>query len=99
MEETQNTSNIKQSRAPIGFGVASLVISIFSFILFRYIVISVALATISVVLGFIGYKRGDKTFAMAGLTIGSISLILTFVLFVVLNLLDTVLFYVPSWYK
>lgn len=99
MEETQTEATVRQEHVPIGFGVASLVISIFSFILFRYIVISVALATISVILGFVGYKKGDKTFAMAGLTIGSISLILTFILFVVLNLLDTVLFYVPSWYK
>ncbi|MDE5831106.1 MAG: hypothetical protein K2H53_05770 [Clostridia bacterium] len=82
-----------------GFGIASLVISILSLVCFRYIFISVTLALVASVLGLIGRKKGDTTFAVAGLTIGIISLLITFVLFVVLNLLDTVLFYVPDWYK
>lgn len=82
-----------------GFGIAALVISILSLVCFRYIFISVILALVGTVLGIIGKKKGDNTFAVAGLTIGIISLLITFILFVVLNLLDTVLFYVPDWYK
>lgn len=82
-----------------GFGIGSFVISILSLICFKYIFISVIFALVSVVLGIIGKKKGDNSFAVAGLTIGIISLLITFILFVVLNLFDTVLFYVPDWYK
>lgn len=102
MEENQNntiTSANPSIKSPKGFGIAALVISILSFIFFRYIFISVAFALVACILGFIGLKKGDRTFALAGFTIGIISLLLTFLLFVVLNLLDTVLFYVPTWYK
>ena len=91
--------NNVQSLPTIGFGIAALVLGIFSFILFKYIFISVTLALVSCILGCMGLKKGDRTFAVAGLSIGIISLLITFILFVVLNLLDTVLFYVPEWYN
>lgn len=93
--ETQNTAK----RTGKGFGIASLVLAILSLLFFRFIFISVILALVACVLGMIGKKKGDNTFATAGLTIGIISLFITFALFVILNLLDTVLFYVPEWYK
>lgn len=95
MEET----NQKTTTAGKAFGIASLVISILSILFFAYIYISIICAVVGIILGYIGRKKGDKLFATAGLTIGIISLLLTIVLFVVLNLLDTVLFYVPDWYK
>ena len=95
MEENKPTS----TAAGKGFGIASLVISILSLLFFTYIYISIICAVTAIVLGYIGRKKGDKSFATAGLTIGIISLLLTIILFVVLNLLDTVLFYVPDWYK
>lgn len=98
MEEVN--SQTKETKRPNkGFGIAALVISILSLVFFKYIYISVTLAVVSSILGFIGYKKGDKTFAVAGLSIGIISLAITLILFVVLNLLDTVLFYVPEWYS
>lgn len=99
MEETNSNNNTSNIRISKGFGIASLVLAILSLVIFKYIVISVAFALIASILGFIGLKRGDKTFALAGFTIGIISLLLTSLLFVALNLLDTVLFFVPSWYK
>ena len=98
MEEVKSEVTKETTRPSKGFGIASLVVSILSLVFFKYIYISVALALVGIVLGFIGYKKGDKTFAASGLTIGIISLAITLILFVVLNLLDTVLFYVPEWY-
>lgn len=103
MEESKELkeNGVKQEnkKPPRGFGIAALVIAILSLVFFKYIFISVILALVSSILGFIGLKKGDNTFALAGLTIGIISLLITFLLFVLLNLLDTVLFYVPDWYK
>lgn len=99
MEETNSNNNQSNIRISKGFGIASLVLAILSLVVFKYIVISVAFALIASILGFIGLRKGDKTFALAGFTIGIISLLLTFLLFVTLNLLDTVLFYVPTWYR
>ena len=99
IEEANNIKKTISSKPQRGFGIASLVIAILSLVLFKYIFISVILALVASVLGIIGLKKGDNTFALAGLTIGIISLLITFALFVILNLLDTVLFYVPDWYK
>lgn len=99
MEESEKQTKIDNKMASKGFGIAALVLSILSLVCFKYIFISVTLALVGTILGLIGKKKGDNTFAVAGLTIGIISLLITFVLFVMLNLLDTVLFYVPEWYK
>lgn len=103
MEEDNEQKTIQSKTADTfaakGFGIASLVLSILSLLFFRYIFICVTLALVASVLGIIGKKKGNNTFAVAGLTIGIISLLITFALFVLLNLLDTVLFYVPDWYK
>lgn len=99
VEETNDIKKNESFKPQRGFGIASLVIAILSLVLFKYIFISVILALVASILGIIGLKKGDNTFALAGLTIGIISLLITFALFVILNLLDTVLFYVPDWYK
>lgn len=99
MEEEQKQTKVVNKAQSKGFGIAALVLSILSIVCFKYIFISVTLALVGTVLGLIGKKKGDNSFAVAGLTIGIISLLITFILFVVLNLLDTVLFYVPEWYK
>lgn len=99
-ENTEQNTDQKSNRLVAkGFGIGSFVISILSLVCFKYIFISVIFALVAVVLGIIGKKKGDNSFAVAGLTIGIISLLITFILFVVLNLFDTVLFYVPDWYK
>lgn len=98
MEEEKRDITKEEKRPNKGFGIASLVLSILSLIFFKYIYISIAFALIAAILGFIGRRKGDKTFATSGLVIGIISLLITFVLFVILNLLDTALFYVPEWY-
>ncbi len=99
MEEIEKQTKVENKVVSKGFGIAALVLSILSLVCFKYIFISVTLALVGAILGLIGKKKGDNTFAVAGLTIGIISLLITFILFVVLNLLDTVLFYVPEWYK
>ena len=98
VQETEQTKT-KSSFAAKGFGIASLVVSILSLLFFRYIFICVAFALVAAGLGIVGKVKGNNTFAVAGLTIGIISLLITFALFVLLNLLDTVLFYVPDWYR
>lgn len=95
----QSEQIINSERQGNGFGIASLVVSILSVVCFKFIFISIILAIIGTVLGMISKHKTNNLFANAGLTIGIISLIATFILFVVLNLFDTVLFYVPEWYN
>lgn len=98
-EQTQVKTKEENGFIAKGFGIASMVLAILSLMFFKFIFICVTLALVACILGLIGKHKGNNTFAIAGLTIGIISLLITFVLFVLLNLLDTVLFYVPDWYK
>ena len=43
-------------------------------------------------------KKGDKL-GKAGLILGIISIVITFLLFLFLQVLDVSLFVIPSWYK
>ena len=89
----QNTSSGK------GFAVASLVTGILSIIFLAFIIISVVLAICSIVFGILAKKRGEKSISKAGMAIGTVSLSITFLLFLFLEVLDVSLFVVPSWYN
>lgn len=82
-----------------GFAVASLVTGILSIIFLAFIIISIALAVCSIVFGIIAKNKGDKSISKAGIAIGIVSLSITFILFLFLQVLDASLFIVPSWYK
>ncbi len=82
-----------------GFGVASLVTGIISLLSIEFIVISIALGILAIGFGLLGLKRPNKGMAKAGLTLGIVSLLITFLLFLFLKVLNVSLFTIPSWYK
>lgn len=82
-----------------GFGVASLVTGIISLLTIEFIIISVALGILAVIFGLLGLRKPNKGMAKAGLTLGIVSLLVTFLLFLFLEVLDVSLFTIPSWYK
>ncbi len=95
MEEnkTNNEASIN------GFGVASLVTGILSLLTIEFIIISIAFGILAIGLGIFGLRRPNNGMAKAGLTLGIVSLLITFLLFLFLEVLDVSLFTIPSWYK
>ena len=93
------TQKVQESpNSGIGFGIASLVFGIVSIIFLYYIIISVLAAVLAIVFGFIAMRRNDKM-GKAGLILGVISVLVTFLLFIFLQVLDVSLFTIPSWYR
>ena len=93
------TQKVQESpNSGIGFGIASLVFGIVSIIFLYYIIISVLAAVLAIVFGFIATKKNDKI-GKAGLILGVISVLVTFLLFIFLQVLDVSLFTIPSWYR
>jgi len=82
-----------------GFAIASLVTGILSIVCLTFIVISIGLAICSIVFGMIAKKRGEKSLSKAGITLGYISLSVTLILWLFLDVFEASLFVVPSWYK
>lgn len=82
-----------------GFAVASLVMGILSIIFLPFIVISVGMGIAAIIFGAIAKNRGDKTMSRAGITLGIVSLLITLILFLFLEVFEASLFVVPSWYK
>lgn len=82
-----------------GFAVASLVTGILSIVFLAFIVISIALAICAIVFGLMAKNRGETSISKAGITLGIVSLVITFVLFLFLKVLKASIFIVPSWYK
>lgn len=93
MEENKETNSGR------GLGITSLVFSILSIIFLQFIVLSVIFGILSIILGSFSFKQKDNL-GKAGLIIGIISICITFILYLLLNVLDiSSLFMVPSWYK
>lgn len=82
-----------------GFAVASLVMGILSIIFLPFIVISVGMGLAAIIFGIMAKNRGDKTMSRAGITLGIVSLLITLILFLFLEVFDASLFVIPSWYK
>ncbi len=95
MEEnkTNNEASIN------GFAVASLVTGILSLLTIEFIIISIAFGILAIGLGIFGLRKPNNGMAKAGLTLGIVSLLITFLLFLFLEVLDVSLFTIPSWYK
>lgn len=88
---------MEEKNVGIGWGIASFVISILSIILIKFIIISIMLAVLAIVFGGLSKKN---TFGKVGIIIGSISILITFTLYILLEILDvSSLFMIPSWYK
>ncbi len=98
--EVQNNAPQKnKDNASVGWGIAALILGIISIVFIVYIIISVISAVLAIIFGSIALKKGDKGLGKTGLILGSISIIITFLLFLFLQVLDVSLFMVPSWYK
>ena len=89
----------EQINPGIGYGISALIFGIISIVFLYYIIISVLSAILAIVFGFQSIKKGDNGIGKAGLTLGIISVIITFLLFLFLQVLDVSLFTIPSWYK
>ena len=88
---------MEEKNKRIGWGIASFVLSILSIILIKFIIISIMLAVLAIVFGALSKKN---TFGKVGIIIGSISILITFTLYILLEVLDiSSLFMIPSWYK
>ena len=100
---TQNyTENKVSSRAineATGYGIAALVFGILSIVFLYFIVISILSAILAIIFGFTAMRKSDKGFGKAGLIMGTISILITFLLFLFLQVLDVSLFTIPSWYR
>ena len=82
-----------------GYAVTSLVMGILSIIFLPFIVISIGMGLAAIIFGVMAKNRGDKTMSRAGITLGIVSLIITLLLFLFLEVFEASLFVIPSWYK
>ena len=82
-----------------GFAVASLVTGILSIIFLPFIVISVGMGLAAIIFGVIAKNKGEKSLSKAGIALGIVSLVITLLLFLFLEVFDASLFVIPSWYK
>lgn len=98
METIMEEKDIEISNSK-GWGIASLVLGIFSIIFIRFIILSIMFAVLAIIFGIMSKIKKEKSLGKAGLTLGIISLSITLVLFIVLNIFDTSLFMVPKWYR
>ena len=83
----------------VGYGTASLVTGILSILFIQFIVISIMLAIAAIVFGILGIKKGNKGLSKSGLVLGAVALLITFLLYLFLEVLEVSLFTIPSWYK
>ncbi len=90
---------MEQNNSGKGFGIVSLVTGILSIVSIEFIIISIVFAIISIIFGVIGIKKGNKGLSKAGLILGIVSLSITFLLFLFLEVLDVSIFTIPTWYQ
>ena len=83
----------------VGYGTTSLVTGILSILFIQFIVISIILAIAAIVFGILGINKGNKGLSKSGLALGAVALLITFFLFLFLEVLEVSLFTIPSWYK
>ena len=83
----------------VGYGTTSLVTGILSIVFIQFIVISIIFAISAIVFGILGIKKGNKGLSKSGLVLGIVALLITFFLFLFLEVLEVSLFTIPSWYK
>lgn len=98
-KEIHKMEENKSNSVEIGFGVASLVSGVLSIVTIEFIIVSIIFAIIAIIFGIMGVKKGNKGLSKAGLVLGIVSLAITFLLFLFLEVLDISLFTIPSWYK
>lgn len=82
-----------------GLAITSLVTGILSIIFIPFIIISIGFAACSILCGILARNKGERTFSKSGLALGIISLAVTLLLFLFLQVFDiSSLFIIPSWY-
>ena len=72
---------MEEKNQGIGWGIASFVVSILSILLIKFIIISIMLAVLAIVFGGLSKKN---TFGKVGIIIGTISILITFTLYILL---------------
>ena len=82
-----------------GFAVTSLVMGILSIVFLPFIVISVGIGLLALIFGIIAKNKGEKSLSKAGISLGVVSLLITLLLFLFLEVFEASLFVIPSWYK
>ena len=82
-----------------GFAVTSLVMGILSIVFLPFIVISVGMGLLALIFGIIAKNKGEKSLSKAGISLGVVSLVITLLLFLFLEVFEASLFVIPSWYK
>lgn len=82
-----------------GFAVVSLVTGILSIVFLPFIVISIGMGTAALIFGIMAKNRGEKSLSKAGIALGIVSLVITLLLFLFLEVFEASLFVIPSWYK
>ena len=82
----------------IGYGISALVFGILSVLFFYFIIISVLSAILAIIFGYFAIHKGDNGLGKTGLILGIISVLITFCLFLFLQVLDVSLFTIPDWY-
>lgn len=93
-------NTIQKNNSVSGWGIASLVFGIISLMTLPFIIISILCAIFAIIFGIASYyKSGKNGMGLSGLSIGAISLVVTFLLYLFLNVLDVSIFFVPSWYQ
>ena len=98
MEE--NKVNEEENKiAGVGFGTTALVTGILSILFIQFIIISIVFAIAAIIFGVLGLKKGNKGLSKSGVALGAVALLITFLLFLFLEVLDVSLFTIPSWYK
>lgn len=82
----------------IGYGTTALVTGILSILFIQFIVVSTLLAIAAIVFGILGIKKGNKGLSKSGLILGIVAILITFLLYLFLEVLEVSLFTIPSWY-
>ena len=86
MNNEVNEHYENQGNQGAGFGIASLVLGIVTWVLFWIPFVGQILPILAIVFGIIGLKRPGKAMGIAGLVLGAISLFLKILGFIVLLL-------------
>ena len=88
VEKVENTENIKtekQKEDKKGFCIASLVLGIVTLIFFCIWYISIPCGILAIIFGILGIKSTGKGMAVAGLTTGTIGLVISIIILVLVT--------------
>ena len=89
---------MEENRKKSASGVSSLVLGIISIVSALFYYISLPTGILAIIFGYFAIHKGDNGLGKTGLILGIISVLITFCLFLLLQVLDVSLFTIPDWY-